>query len=57
MRIQTYRDQTFSRQFDLIGGVLHPWSIDLVSLAASSLLVVAFACAFFAQMVHLRLTL
>ena len=38
MRIQTYRDQTFSRHFDLIGGVLHPWSIDLVSLAASSLL-------------------
>jgi hypothetical protein len=39
MRIQTYRDQTFSRHFDLIGGVLHSWSIDLVSLAASSLLV------------------
>jgi hypothetical protein len=57
MRIQTYRDQTFSRHFDLIGGVLHPWSIDLVSLAASSLLVVGFACAFLTHMVHLRLAL
>jgi hypothetical protein len=52
MRIRTYRDQTFSRHFDLIGGRDHPWSIDLVSLAVSILLVVGFVCALLAQLVH-----
>jgi hypothetical protein len=52
MRFRTYRDRTFSRHFDLIGGRDHPWSIDLVSLAVSILLVVGFVCALLAKLVH-----
>lgn len=52
MRIQTYRDQSRCRHFDLIGGDVHPWSIDLVSLGASGLLLVGFACAILAQLIH-----
>jgi hypothetical protein len=52
MRIRTYRDQTFARHLDLTGGDVHPWSIDLVSVASSSLLVVGFVCALLTQLVH-----
>jgi len=52
MRVRTYRDQAFSRHFDLVGGADHPWSIDLVSLAASALLVVGFISALLAQLIH-----
>jgi hypothetical protein len=52
MRIRTYRDEAYSRHFDLTGGGAHPWSIDLVSLSASSLLVGGFVCALLAQLVH-----
>ena len=45
MRLHSYRDETYSRHFDLIGGGDHPWSIDLVSVAASGILVVGFVCA------------
>jgi hypothetical protein len=45
MRIHTYRDESRSGHCDLIGGAGHPWSIDLVSVAASGLLVLGFACA------------
>ena len=45
MRLQTYRDESHSRHFDLIYGGEHPRSIDLVSAAALSILVVGFACA------------
>jgi hypothetical protein len=38
MRIQTHRDQSRSRHFDLIGGAIRPRSIDLVSVAASGIL-------------------
>ena len=31
MRLHSYRDESHSRHFDLIGGGGHPWSIDLVS--------------------------
>ena len=41
MRLHSYRDESHSRHFDLIGGDGHPWSIDLVSVTASGLLVVA----------------
>ena len=41
MRLHSYRDESHSRHFDLIGGGGHPWSIDLVSVTASSILVVA----------------
>ncbi len=52
MRLRTYRDESHSRHFDLIGGGNHPWSIDLVSVAASVILVVGFACALVAHWVR-----
>jgi hypothetical protein len=52
MRFRTYRDQTYSRHLDLIGGGVQPWSIDLVSLLASSLLAVGFVCALLAPLVR-----
>ena len=52
MRLHSYRDESHSRHFDLIGGGDHPWSIDLVSVTASGVLVVGFACALIAHLVH-----
>jgi hypothetical protein len=52
MRLKTYRDQSRSRHLDLIGRGEDPWSIDLVSVTASALLVVGFACALAAHLVH-----
>jgi hypothetical protein len=49
MRLQTYRDENHSRHLDLVG---RHWSIDLVTIAASGILVVGFACAFVALWVH-----
>jgi hypothetical protein len=45
MRLQTYRDESRSRRFDLISGDEHPRSIDLVLVITSGMLVVGFACA------------
>ena len=45
MRFQTYRDESRSRHFDLIGGGEHPKSIDLVLILTSGMLVVGAACA------------
>ena len=45
MRLQTYRDESRSRHFDLICGGERPRSIDLVSVTTSGMLVVGFACA------------
>ncbi len=45
MRLQTYRDESRLVHFDLICGGEHPRSIDLVSVTASVILVVGFACA------------
>jgi hypothetical protein len=45
MRLQTYRDESHSRHFDLIFGGEHPRSIDLVLVTISGMLVVGFACA------------
>jgi hypothetical protein len=45
MRLETYRDESRSRHFDLICGRKHPRSIDLVSVTTSGMLVVGFACA------------
>ena len=50
MRLHSYRDESHSRHFDLIGGGGHPWSIDLVSVTASAILVVGFACALMAHL-------
>jgi hypothetical protein len=52
MRVQTYRDDSRSRHFDLTGGGGHPWSIDLVAATASGILLVGFACAVIALWVH-----
>jgi hypothetical protein len=52
MRLHTYRDESHSRHFDLIGGKSHPWTIDLVTVTVAALLVVGFACALVAQWVH-----
>ena len=52
MRLQTYRDESRSRHFDLTGGGRHPWSIDLVAATASGILVVGFVWALVALWVH-----
>ena len=52
MRLHSYRDESHSRHFDLIVGGGRPWSIDLVSVTASGILVVGFACALIAHLVH-----
>jgi hypothetical protein len=51
MRLQTYRDESRSRHFDLIGRH-HDWSIDLVTVTASSILVAGFAGAVVALWIH-----
>jgi hypothetical protein len=55
MRLQTYRDESRSRRLNLIGGGAHgahPWSIDLVFVTASGILLVGFACALVAYCLH-----
>ena len=52
MRLQAYWDESRSRHFDLTGGGSHPWSIDLVVVTVSALLVVGFACALVALWAH-----
>ena len=52
MRLHSYRDESHSSHFDLIGGSGHPWSIDLVSVTASGIIIAGFACALIAQWVH-----
>jgi hypothetical protein len=48
MRLQTYRDESHSRHFDLIFGDENPRSVDLVLVTISGMLVVGFACALMA---------
>jgi hypothetical protein len=49
MHLHTYRDQSHCTHFDLIGGGgKSPRTIDLVSVIASSLLVIGFVCALLA---------
>jgi hypothetical protein len=45
MRIQTYRDESHARHFDLVSAGERPRSIDLVLALSSSMLVVGGACA------------
>jgi len=52
MPLQTHRDESRSRHFDLTGGGGHPWSIDLVAETASGILVVGFVWAIVALWVH-----
>lgn len=50
MRVRTYRDQAYARHFDLSGGGAKPWSVDLVSVVAATLLVTGLVCALAAQL-------
>jgi hypothetical protein len=52
IHLQTFRDESRSRHLDLIGGRGHPWSIDLVAVIASGILLMGFACAVAALWVH-----
>jgi hypothetical protein len=52
MRLHSYRDESHARHFDLVGGGGHLWSIDLVFVTASSILVVGFVCALIAHWVR-----
>jgi hypothetical protein len=52
MHLHTYRDESRSGHLDLIGGRGHPWSIDLVAVIASGLLLVGFGCALAAILSH-----
>ena len=52
MHLHTYRDENRSRHFDLLGGAGHPWSIDLVTVTASGILLMGFACAFAALLIR-----
>jgi hypothetical protein len=52
MHVQTYRDESRSRHFDLTGGGGHPWSIDLVAATASCILLVGFGCAVAALLIR-----
>ena len=52
MHVHAYRDESRSRHFDLTGGRGHPWSIDLVTVTASGILVMGFACAIAGFWIH-----
>ena len=52
MHLHTYRDESRSRHFDLIGGRGHPWSIDLVVVTALGILLIGFGCAFAALLIR-----
>ena len=52
MHLHTYRDESRSRHVDLIGGRGHPWSIDLVVVAALGILLIGFGCAFAALLIR-----
>jgi hypothetical protein len=45
MRLHSYMDEKRSRHLDLIGGKNRAWSIDLVAVMASGILLMGFACA------------
>jgi hypothetical protein len=49
MRIHTYRDEAHSRHFYLIIDGPKPWSLDLVSVSASTLLLTGFVSALWVQ--------
>jgi hypothetical protein len=52
MHLHTHRDESRSRHFDLLGGAGHPWSIDLVTVTASGILLMGFACAVAALLIR-----
>jgi hypothetical protein len=43
VRLHTFRDESRSRHFDLMGEGDQPWTIDLVAVTTSAMLLVGFA--------------
>ena len=52
MHLHRYRDESRSWHLDLIGGRVHPWSIDLVIVIASGILLIGLACTFAALLIR-----
>jgi hypothetical protein len=52
MRLHSYMDENRSRHIDLIGGRSRRWSIDVIAVIASGILLMGFACAVAALWVH-----
>jgi hypothetical protein len=52
MHLHTFRDESRSWHLDLIGGRGHPWSIDLVVVIASGIMLIGLACAFAALLIR-----
>jgi hypothetical protein len=51
MRLHAYRDENRSGHVELLGGGDHPWTIDLVTVIASVILVAGFAGALVARLI------
>lgn len=51
MHLHVYRDESRAGHVDLVGEGDHPWTIDLVTTVAATILVVGFACAIVANLV------
>jgi hypothetical protein len=52
MHLHTFRDESRSWHLDLIGGRGDPWSIDLVVVIASGIMLIGLACAFAALLIR-----
>jgi hypothetical protein len=51
MRLHAYRDENRSGHVELVGGGDHAWSVDLVTVIATAILVLGFAGALVANLV------
>lgn len=52
MHLHVYRDENRAGHIDLVMGGAHPWTIDLVSAIAAAMMLVGFAGAIAAHLVH-----
>jgi hypothetical protein len=52
MHLHTFRDESRSWHLDLIGGGGHPWSVDLVVVIVSGILLIGLACALAAHLIR-----
>jgi hypothetical protein len=52
MHLHIYRDESRSGHVDLVGDGDHPWSIDLITMIAAAIMLVGFAAALAARLVH-----
>jgi hypothetical protein len=51
MHLHIYRDESHSGHVDLVGEGEHPWSIDLITVAAAAIMLVGSAAALAAHFV------